>query len=88
MTDFYARRVVGWRQCSPIWINFVLAAWEKALYDRHPEGIDTLNHQSDRKSQQVSIGYSERLAAAGIESSVGRRGDYYDNPLAKTINDL
>ena len=37
-------------------------------------------------AQYVSIRYSERLAEAGIEPSVGSRGDSYDNALAETIN--
>ena len=36
----------------------------------------------------MSIRYSERLAEAGIEPSVGRKGDSYDNALAETINGL
>jgi putative transposase len=36
----------------------------------------------------VSIRYSERLAEAGIEPSVGSRSDSYDNALAETINGL
>lgn len=47
-----------------------------------------LIHHSDRGSQYVSIRYSERLAEAGIESSVGSVGDFYDNALAETINSL
>ena len=45
---------------------------------------------SDRGSQYVSIRlrYSERLAEAGIEPSVGSKGDSYDNALAETINGL
>ncbi|SMG34723.1 hypothetical protein SAMN06265784_103283 [Paraburkholderia susongensis] len=39
-------------------------------------------------SRYVSIRYSERLAEAGIEPSVGSRGDSYDNALAETINGL
>jgi len=39
-------------------------------------------------SQYVSIRYSERLAEAGVEPSVGSRGDSYDNALAETINGL
>lgn len=39
-------------------------------------------------AQYVSIRYSERLAEAGIEPSVGSRGDSYDNALAETINGL
>ena len=45
-------------------------------------------HHSDRGSQYVSIRYSERLAEAGIEPSVGSAGDSYDNALAETINGL
>ena len=45
-------------------------------------------HHSDRGSQYVSIRYSERLAEAGIEPSVGSKGDSYDNALAETINGL
>ena len=68
--------------------DFVLDALEQALYDRQPERTDALIHHSDRGSQYVSIRYSERLAEAGIEPSVGSKGDSYDNALAETINGL
>lgn len=45
-------------------------------------------HYSDRASQYVSIRYTERLAEAGVEPSVGSRCDSYDNALAETINGL
>jgi len=67
---------------------FVLDALEQALYERQPDESDGLIHHSDRGSQYVSIRYSERLAEAGIEPSVGSRGDSYDNALAETINGL
>ena len=86
--DVYARRIVGWRQSSSMRTDFVLDALEQALYDRQPERTDTLIHHSDRGSQYVSIRYSERLAEAGIEPSVGSKGDSYDNALAETINGL
>jgi putative transposase len=47
-----------------------------------------LVHHSDRGSQYLSIKYTERLAEAGIEPSVGSVGDSYDNALAETINGL
>ena len=47
-----------------------------------------LFHHSDCGSQYVSIKYTERLAEAGIEPSVGSVGDGYDNALAETINGL
>ena len=86
--DVFARRIVGWRVSSSMRTDFVLDALEQALYDRQPERSDALIHHSDRGSQYVSILYSERLAQAGIEPSVGSRGDSYDNALAETINGL
>ena len=86
--DVYARRIVGWRQSSSMRTDFVLDALEQALYDRQPERTDALIHHSDRGSQYVSIRYSERLGEAGIEPSVGSKGDSYDNALAETINGL
>jgi putative transposase len=86
--DVYARRIVGWRQSSSMRTNFVLDALEQALYDRQPERANKLIHRSVRGSQYVSIRYSERLAEAGIEPSVGSKGDSYDNALAETINGL
>jgi transposase InsO family protein len=86
--DVFARRIVGWRVSSSMHTDFVLDALEQALYSRQPERTDALVHHSDRGSQYVSIRYTERLAEAGIEPSVGSRGDSYDNALAETINGL
>ena len=86
--DVFARRIVGWRVSTSMQTDFVLDALEQALYDRKPNGGKTLIHHSDRGSQYLSIRYSERLAEAGIEPSVGSRGDSYDNALAETINGL
>ena len=86
--DVYARRIVGWRVSSSMHTDFVLDALEQALYARQPERDGELIHHSDRGSQYVSIRYSERLAEAGIEPSVGSKGDSYDNALAETINGL
>jgi len=85
--DVYARRIVGWRVSKTMHTDFVLDALEQALYARQPDR-DRLVHHSDRGSQYVSIRYTERLAEAGIEPSVGSRGDSYDNALAETINGL
>ena len=86
--DVFARRIVGWRVSSSMTTDFVLDALEQALYARQPGDNGTLIHHSDRGSQYLSIRYSERLADAGIEPSVGSRGDSYDNALAETINGL
>lgn len=84
----FARRIVGWRVSSSMTTDFVLDALEQALYARQPSTNGTLIHHSDRGSQYVSIRYTERLAEAGIEPSVGSKGDSYDNALAETINGL
>ncbi len=86
--DVFSRRIVGWRQSSSMHTEFVLDALEQALYDRKPSEGGGLVHHSDRGSQYLSIRYSERLAEAGIEPSVGSKGDSYDNALAETINGL
>jgi len=86
--DVFARRIVGWRVSTSMRTDFVLDALEQALYARQPERDDALVHHSDRGSQYVSIRYTERLAEAGIEPSVGSKGDSYDNALAETINGL
>jgi len=86
--DVFARRIVGWRVSRSMHTDFVLDALEQALYARQPEKKDALIHHSDRGSQYVSIRYTERLSEAGIEPSVGSKGDSYDNALAETINGL
>ena len=86
--DAYARRIIGWRASRTAHAGFVLDALEQALHDRRPERGGRLVHHSDRGVQYVSIKYTERLAEAGIEPSVGSVGDSYDNALAETINGL
>jgi putative transposase len=86
--DVFARRIVGWRVSRTAHAGFVLDALEQALHERRPVRGGGLVHHSDRGVQYVSIKYTERLAEAGIEPSVGSIGDSYDNALAETINGL
>ena len=86
--DAYARRIVGWRVSRTAHTGFVLDALEQALAERRPAQGGSLVHHSDRGVQYVSIRYTERLAEAGIEPSVGSVGDSYDNALAESINGL
>ena len=86
--DTFARRIVGWRASRTAHAGFVLDALEQALCERRPTHGGGLVHHSDRGVQYVSIKYTERLAEAGIETSVGSVGDSYDNALAETINGL
>jgi len=81
--DVFARRIIGWRVARSMHAELVLDALEQALWSR--SGIKGVVHHSDRGSQYLSIRYSERLAEAGAEPSVGSVGDSYDNALAETI---
>jgi putative transposase len=83
--DAYARRIVGWRVSRSAHAGFVLDALEQALHARRPVRGGGLVHHSDRGVQYVSIKYTERLAQAGIEPSVGSVGDSYDNALAESV---
>ena len=83
--DAFARRIVGWRASSWLRSDLALDALAQALYDRQTDDVDRLVHHSDRGVQYLSITYTERLAEAGIEPSVGSRGDSYDNALAESI---
>ena len=81
--DVFARRVIGWRVARSMRTELVLDALEQALWAR--AGAKCVVHCSDRDSQYLSIRYSERLAEAGCEASVGSVGDSYDSALAETI---
>jgi putative transposase len=84
--DVFSRRIVGWRVSSSLRTDLALDALDQALYDRAlTPAADPLVHHSDRGSQYLSIRYTERLAEAGIERSVGSVGDSYDNALAETV---
>ncbi len=86
VVDVFSRYIVGWRAKRSMHTDLVLDALEQAIWAR--KETQNLIHHSDRGSQYLSIRYTERLAAAGIESSVGSVGDSYDNALAETINGL
>lgn len=84
--DVFSRYIVGWRVSSSLRSDLALDALEQALWARQPS--EGLVHHSDRGVQYLSIRYTERLAEAGIEASVGSKGDSYDNALAEAVNSL
>ena len=86
VVDVFSRYIVGWRVSRSMKTELVLDALEQAIWAR--KETKNLIHHSDRGSQYLSIRYTERLADAGIESSVGSVGDSYDNALAETMNGL
>jgi putative transposase len=89
--DAYSRRILGWRSATTMTTKLVLDAIEHAIWTRQREGVQDLSgliHHNDRGSQYTSIAFTERLADAGIDASIGTTGDSYDNALAETINGL
>jgi putative transposase len=91
VTDAYARRILGWRVAATMTTAMVLDSIEQAIWTRQQEGVLSLKnvvHHTDRGSQYTSIRFTERLAQAGIQPSVGAVGSSYDNALAETINGL
>ena len=86
--DAYSRRIVGWQFASHMRTELVLDALAMAIHERDPEAVDVeLVHHTDRGSQYTSIAYSDALAHAGIQASVGSVGDAFDNALAESFVD-
>ena len=88
VVDAYSRFIVGWRVSNRLRTGLALDALEQALWARRPDTTDPnrrLVHHSDAGGQYLSIRYSNRLAQAGIEPSVGSVGDSYDNALAESV---
>jgi len=86
--DAYARRILGWRASTSMQTALVLDAIEQAIWTRQREGVTDLaglTHHHDNGSQYASIAFTERLAAAGIDASVGAVGDALDNALAESV---
>jgi putative transposase len=86
VTDVFSRRIVGWRVSTSLRADLALDALEMAIWAR--KDINNLVHHSDRGVQYLAIRYSERLAEEGAVTSVGSKGDSYDNALAETVNGL
>ena len=81
VTDAYARRILGWRVASTMATSMVLDAIEQAIWTRQQQGVldfKDVVHHTDRGSQYTSIRFTERLAEAGIQPSVGAVGSSYD----------
>jgi putative transposase len=87
VVDAFSRRILGWRCTTHLRTDLALDALEMAIWTRQREQAGELSglvHHSDRGVQYLSIRYTERLAEAGAVTSVGSRGDSYDNALAET----
>jgi putative transposase len=82
--DAFSRFLVGWQVSRSLRTDLALDALEMAIWRRQAQ-LEGLVHHSDRGGQYLSIRYTERLAEAGAVTSVGSRGDSFDNALAETI---
>ncbi len=81
--DLFSRKVVGWALADHMRTDLVLEALLKALRDRLPG--DDLTHHSDRGSQYASDDYRAALDAHGIECSMSRKGDCWDNAVVESF---
>lgn len=88
IVDVFSRRIVGWRVSTSLSATVVLDALEMAIWTRRADDLTGLVHHSDRGVQYLAIKYTERLAEVGALTSVGSKGDSYDNALAETVNGL
>lgn len=81
--DLYSRRVVGWAFGPALTTDLARAALQMALRHRRPEA--GLLHHSDRGCQYASADYRALLAAHGLEASMSRRGNPYDNAAMESF---
>lgn len=82
VVDVYARIIVGWQASRSLRTALCLDALEQAVWARKDVGLGELVHHSDRDVQYLSIRYIERVSEVAGVTSVGSRGDSYDNALA------
>ena len=75
--DLWSRQIVGWACAPTLHTSLVLAALANALQRRQP--APGLLHHSDRGSQYADADYLAALRAAGLERSMSRAGNCYDN---------
>ena len=88
VTDVYARVIVGWAVSASLRVDLAVSALDMALFSRHGQDLSALVHHSDRGGQYLSVRYTDRLGEEQAITSVGSKGDSYDNALAETVNGL
>ncbi len=83
--DLYSRRVIGWSMDTSLATNLVASALKMALHTRRPEHGSGLLHHSDRGSQYASYEYQSMLTDHGIQPSMSRKGNAYDNAVMESF---
>ena len=84
VVDAFSRFTVGWQTAAHLRTGLVLDALEMTLW-RRQGGLDGLVHHGDRGGEYLSIRGAQRLAEAGVVTSVGSRGDSYESALAQSV---
>ena len=84
MLDLWSRRVVGWATAPTLHASLATRALQMALQHRSPSR--GLLHHSDRGVQYASGEYRGLLRAGGLEPSMSRRGNPYDNAVMESFN--
>jgi putative transposase len=82
--DLYSRRIVGWALADHLRADLVVDALEMAVARRRPDA--GLVHHSDQGSQYTSLIFTRRCRAVGIDVSMGRRGDCFDNAVLESFH--
>jgi len=80
--DLFSRKVVGWSIRDSLATPLVADALRQAIESRRPVGSELLHH-SDRGCQYTSDAYQQTLRTLGIECSMSRTGECYDNAVAE-----
>ena len=84
LLDLWSRRVVGWATAPTLHASLATRALQMALKHRHPP--QGLLHHSDRGVQYASGEYRSLLKAGGLEASMSRKGNPYDNAVMESFN--
>lgn len=83
LLDLYARRIVGWAMSQYIDRELVTEALLMALQRRRPK--PGLIHHTDQGRQYATGSYRQRLLEHGVEPSMSRKGDCFDNACAESF---
>jgi putative transposase len=81
--DAHSRRIVGWAMADHLRSELVIEALDMAVWRRRP--TQSVVHHSDQGSQYTSLAFGRRLREAGLVSSMGSRGDCFDNATAESF---
>ncbi|HCT0458254.1 TPA: IS3 family transposase [Staphylococcus pseudintermedius] len=84
--DLFSRRIIGWAMAPSMTKTLVISALNKAYTIQEPR--ERLVHHSDQGSQYASIEYQNLLREKGIQSSMSRKGNCYDNACIASFHSI